>query len=85
MLYNYHMMEWSKLFKKMEFCQATLEDVEKMVPLWESLMLFHIELDESFVTCQHASEVWKDFVSNNIKNPDNKVVLIAKNEGNVVG
>jgi len=69
----------------MEFCHATLEDVEKMVPLWESLMQFHIELDESFVTCQHASEIWKEFVSNNIQNPDNKVVLIAKNEGNVVG
>ena len=67
-----------------EIIQASHENIEGIVHVWEAFMDFHAELDPFFTRHSQGSERFREHLGNSI-NLDNAFVLAVLSGGNVVG
>ncbi len=64
--------------------QATFEDIEEILPLWQEMMGFHTKLDERFRQAENSVEICTQAFKSILKNSD-CCVLVAEVEKQLVG
>lgn len=64
--------------------EATKEDMESIVDLWQELMDFHIERSDLYQIKSNARELYSDYLKDVMINPD-YITLVFENEKGILG
>lgn len=64
--------------------EATKEDMEPIVDLWQELMDFHIERSDLYQMKSNARELYSDYLKDVLINPD-YITLVFENEKGILG
>lgn len=64
--------------------EATKEDMESIVDLWQELMDFHIERSDLYQMKSNARELYSDYLKDVLINPD-YITLVFENEKGILG
>lgn len=64
--------------------EATKEDMESIVDLWQELMDFHIERSDLYQMKSNARELYSDYLKDVMINPD-YITLVFENEKGILG
>lgn len=64
--------------------EATKDDMESIVNLWQELMDFHIERSDLYQMKSNARELYSDYLKDVLINPD-YITLVFENEKGILG